>query len=256
MWKLPPVVPCTLLALLRIGGIALAAVLYLALRIWADRGAGSELALEGPTSLLFPRALQFQAFYALAALLTVKYVLLCAIVVGLLMSLFGPRRGWLYGLIVGVLTTVAWIFGYRAYWNHLPLWLDAWDAAAESFAVTAPALVAFYVNRLLACVARYSVFRRLCSLVWRSATCWWSFRVMPPDHWASLSRSHSSVTWRYASANNGVELTAAGLSVFDWLFFIVTFCVLAAAVAHPERSPLGGEEAGLPAHTEANKNAR
>jgi hypothetical protein len=146
MWELPPIVPRTLLALLRIGAIALAAALYLALRILASRGAGTELKLEGRTSLLLPRALQFQAFYALAALLKVKYVLLCAIVVGLLMSLFGLRRGWRYGLIVGGLTTLAWIIGVRVYWNHLDLWQGAWDAAAETVAVVAPALVAFYIS--------------------------------------------------------------------------------------------------------------
>ena len=37
---------------------------------------------------------------------------------------------------------------------------------------------------------------------------------------------------------SGVELTAAGLSVFDWLFGIVTSWVVSAAVAHPERSAL------------------
>jgi len=146
MWELPPIIPRTLLALLRIAGIALAAVLYLALRIWASQGAGTELALEGRTSLLFPRALQFQAFYVLAALLKAKYVLLCAIVVGPLLSLFGPKRGWRYGLITGALTTLAWVFGYRAYWNHLNLWQGPWDAAAEAFAVVAPALVALYVS--------------------------------------------------------------------------------------------------------------
>jgi len=36
--------------------------------------------------------------------------------------------------------------------------------------------------------------------------------------------------------NNGVELTAAGLSVFDRLSCIVTSSVVPAAVAHPERS--------------------
>src|ERR1022692_3700833 len=168
LWELPPVVPRTLLALVRIAGIALAAVLYLSLRIWIDAVENAELVSKAQSSLevrhfLFPRALQFQAFYALAALIKARYVLLCAILVGLLLFLFSPKRGWLYGLIVGGLTALAWLFGYRVYWNHLPLWLGAWDAAAETLAVVAPAVVAYCTN-------------------WVVTTWWRSRRGSPSQH--------------------------------------------------------------------------
>jgi hypothetical protein len=136
--------------LLRAGAIAVAVVSYLALRIWIDPLADAELRLWSRIPLLFPRLLQFQAFYALAALIKARYILPCAILTGLFVSLLGPKRSWLYGLIVGGLTTLAWVFGYRAYWNHLPVWLDIWDAATQAFAVVAPALVAFCVSLVVA----------------------------------------------------------------------------------------------------------
>jgi hypothetical protein len=94
--------------------------------------------------------MQSEAFNALAAFGKVRYIVLCAILVGLLLACFGRKRGWLYGLIAGGLTTLIRILGYRAYWNHLPLWLGVWDGAAETFAIIAPALVAFYVSWLAA----------------------------------------------------------------------------------------------------------
>jgi hypothetical protein len=41
----------------------------------------------------------------------------------------------------------------------------------------------------------------------------------------------------FESSNNGVELTAARLSVFGWLYRMATSLIVSAAVAHPERSP-------------------